>query len=197
MSVRHACIAGAVVVVLASVGAFLAATLGGAETVAAASVAKPAPPQAFRRAASQLDMVVLYPTDTRGLKLGFARKIVDPYCTKRGTESLRGIYSVRGSQTRIIELFEGHPRYCNGTSLWSRPGAERVRVHGRPAALVDLCTVRDCFYAQGAWGLEWCERGTTVQLVADGVSSTRLLEVARSMRPVDRAPATSCPPPGS
>ena len=194
MSLRSGCITAAVAAV-ASVGALWAAS-GQAEPAAAAG-SKPAPPAAFRKAASQLDMVVFYPTDTKGLKLGFARKIVDPYCAKRDTESLRGIYSVRGSQTRIIELFEGRPRYCNGTSLWSRAGGAEIRIHGRPAVIVDLCAVLDCYFAEGRWGVEWCERGTTVQLIADGVAKARLLEIARSMKPVDRARASTCVRPGS
>ncbi len=200
MTLGRVSIAAAAVAAVAVVLAGLVILLAGSDAAGAASsgsAAKPLPPADFRKAASKLEMVVLYPTDTRGLKLGFAKKIVDPYCTKRGTESLRGIYTVRGSQTRIIELFEGHPRYCNGTSLWPIPAGQEVRVHGRAAILVDLCDVRDCFFPEGAWGLEWCERGTTVQLIADGVRGTRLLEIGRSMRPVDGARATSCPPRGA
>jgi hypothetical protein len=195
VNLRRACAAAVAVAATASLAGLW--TVSGQAEPARATVAKPSPPPAFRKAASQLDMVVLYPTDTKGLKLGFARKIVDPYCTKRDTESLRGIYSVRGSQTRIIELFEGRPRYCNGTSLWPLPGATEIRIHGRSAVVVDLCAVHDCFFAEGRWGVEWCERGTTVQLIAEGVARARLLEIARSMRPVDRAAASACAPRGS
>ena len=160
----------------------------------ASSAAAPTPaPKPWRQAASQLDMVVYRPTDTAGLKLGFVRKIVDPYCPDLTSESLRGMYTVRGRSTRTIEVFEGSPRYCNGTSLRGRAGAKPLLVHGKKGVVVNLCDVRDCTFREGAWGLEWCERGTTVQLIAEGVSKGRLLRFGRSFRTVDAARGTVPP----
>jgi len=163
--------------------------LAAAQTVAA----KPAkPPQQWKKAASELEMIVYYPVGQPRFTLGFVRKIVDPYCHDLTWESLRGIYSVRGKPTRTIEIYEGSPRYCNGSSLWALPDATTTTVQGKQAVLVDLCEFRDCSFNEGAWGLEWCRRGTTVQLIAEGVSRKRLVAFGRSLRPVDGARGTTC-----
>jgi len=45
--------------------------------------------------------------------------------------------------------------------------------------------------------LDWCEQGTSIQLLGVGISGQRLLAIARGMREVRPRPARPCVAPGS
>ncbi len=133
--------------------------------------------------AAKLSIPVFRPTETGNLRLDFVRRIVaDPGCVNDGREQLRGLYSnPRGD---YLEVFEGHPRYCSDSPV-GVPPTRRLTIHGRSAALYDLGQPR-------SYVVEWCERGTTIALRGIGLTASRLIAIARSMKPVDRAPARPC-----
>ena len=103
---------------------------------------------------------------------------------------LRAIYYSR-TAGRVLEVLEGHPRYCLDEPIRA-PILKRLTIHGASATLFDLCRGRECDPGFLVRALEWCEAGTTITLIATGIATDRLLGVARSMKPVDDAPARRC-----
>lgn len=165
------------------------------QTLAAAAVAvlaATAPAQAtgapdaagsWTKVARQLTMPVFKPTKTFGLRLGFVNRITfDPGCANDGRDQLRAFYGHQSG--RFLEVFEGHPRYCGDAGIGA-PVARTLRIHGAPARLYHIGGTRRA--------LDWCERGTTITLVSEGLSASRLIAIGRSMRPVDSAKPLACP----
>lgn len=160
----------------------------------ASATAAPAAVQAdpWVKAAAKLSMPVYRPAVTLGLRVAYVNPIfADPGCVNDGREQLRAIY-YGPKAGRYIEVLEGHPRYCSDRAL-DAPVTRRLKIGGRPAKLYDLCGLRDCDGLMGAYSLDWCVRGTTISVVGLDFRPPDLVRLARSMRPVDRAPALRCP----
>jgi hypothetical protein len=152
-------------------------------TVSAAAPASLAPNRSWAKVASELSIPVYRPAHTFGHPLGFVLRIpFDPGCVHDGREMLRAFYGA--SSTSFFELLEGRPRYCIDTPI-DAPIRKRVLIHGKRAPLYVLAD-------QGVLILEWCERGTTITLKGTSIREKRLVAIARSMEPVDRAPAQPC-----
>ena len=147
------------------------------------AIASPGATETWKVVAAKLSIPVFKPTDTGTLRLDWVHQIVaDPGCLNDGREQLRGLYSnPRGD---YMEVLEGHPRYCNDRPVGTTP-IRTLKVHGKRASLYDLGQPR-------SYVIEWCEKGTTIALRAIGLKANRLIEIARSMRPVDSAPARAC-----
>lgn len=145
--------------------------------------------------ARRLTIPIFRPARTFGLKLGLINAVFgDPGC-EPGRQHMRGLYYGR-TAGRTLELFEGHPRYCLDKPI-EAPVLRRLRVHGARATLYDLCAVRDCEPGFRARALDWCEQGTSIQLLGVGLSGQRLIAIARSMEEVKPRPARRCVTPGS
>lgn len=140
------------------------------------------PSRPWKRVARQLSIPVFEPSRTFEYKLAWVNRIVaDPGCENDGREQLRAFYGTQAG--RYVELAEGRPRYCHDNPI-EAPVLRRVTIDGKRVPLYD---------ANGRLALEWCKKGTTITMVADGVPAKRLVAIARSMKPVDRAPAKPCP----
>jgi hypothetical protein len=145
--------------------------------------------------ARRLPIPIFRPTRTYGLKLGFVNPIVgDPGC-EAGRDQLRALY-FGATAGRTLEIFQGHPRYCLDREL-EAPVLRRVTVHGTTATLFDVCAVRDCDPGFAARVLDWCEQGTSIQLLGVGLPDRRLIAIARGMREVKPRPARRCVAPGA
>jgi hypothetical protein len=141
-------------------------------------------------AARRLTIPIFRPTRTQGLTLGFVNPIFgDPGC-EPGREHMRALY-YGAEPGRTLEIFEGHPRYCLDKAI-DAPVLRTLKIHGATATLYDLCTVRDCEPGFAARVLDWCEQGTSIQLLGVGLSAERLVAIARSMREVQPRPARRC-----
>lgn len=173
----------------------LVATAAAVGTMLTSSAtAAPAAVQAdpWVKAAAKLSMPVYRPTVTLGLRVAYVNPILaDPGCVNDGREQLRAIYYGRKAG-RYIEVLEGHPRYCSDRAL-DAPVIRRLKIGDRPAKLHDICGLRDCDGLMGAYALDWCVRGTTITVVGLDFRPSDLVRLARSMRPVDAAPALRCP----
>jgi hypothetical protein len=160
---------------------------GAAETAAVAG--------SWAQTARVLPIPIFRPTKTYGLKLGFVNPILaDPGC-EAGRDQLRALY-FGATAGRTLEIFQGHPRYCLDREL-DAPVVRRVTIRGATATLHDLCTTRDCEPGFRVRVLDWCEQGTSIQLLGVGISDKRLIAIARGMREVKPRPARRCVAPGS
>jgi len=163
---------------------------GAADTAQAAAVAG-----SWAQTARRLPIPVFRPTRTYGLKLGFVNPILaDPGC-EPGRDQLRALY-FGATAGRTLEIFQGHPRYCLDREI-DAPVLRQVAIRGATATLHDLCTVRDCEPGFRARVLDWCEQGTSIQLLGVGISGKRLIAIARGMREVRPRPARRCAAPGA
>jgi hypothetical protein len=127
-------------------------------------------------------MPVFKPTKTFGMRLAFVNVItLDPGCVNDGRDQLRAFYGQEAG--KFLELFEGHPRYCVDKPI-DAPVLRRPTIHGKKAQLHRIAGTR--------LALEWCEKGTTITVVSDGISADRLIAIGRSMRAVDAAKALPC-----
>jgi hypothetical protein len=172
------------------------ATTGGAsapaETAQAAETA--AAVGSWAETARRLPIPVFRPTRTYGLKLGFVNPIVgDPGC-QAGRDQLRALY-FGTTAGRTLEIFQGHPHYCLDREI-DAPILRRVKVRGATATLHDLCGGRTCEPGFAARLLDWCEQGTSIQLLGVGITNKRLIAIARGMEEVRPRPARRCVPPG-
>lgn len=168
-----------------------ASSTGVADTGAAESAASVG---SWAATARRLPIPVFRPTRTYGLKLGFVNPIIsDPGC-EPGRDQLRALY-FGTTAGRTLEIFQGHPRYCLDQAI-EAPVLRRVTIRGATATLHDLCTVRECEPGFRARVLDWCEQGTSIQLLGVGLSGTRLIAIARGMREVRPRPARRCVAPG-
>jgi hypothetical protein len=145
--------------------------------------------------ARRLTIPIFRPTATPGLSLGFVNPIIeDPGCDP-GREQLRALYF--GAEAgRTLEIFEGHPRYCLDQAI-EAPVLRRVTIRGKTATLYDICAIRDCEPGFPARALDWCEQGTSIQLLGVGISADRLIAIARGMREVRARPPRACATIGS
>ena len=159
-----------------------AAETGAAETAAVAG--------SWAATARRLTIPVFRPTTTPGLLLGFVNPILaDPGC-EPGREQLRALYF--GAEAgRTLEIFEGYPRYCLDKPI-EAPILRRVTIRGATATLFDVCAIRDCEPGFPARVLDWCEQGTSIQLLGVGISGDRLIAIARGMREARARPARRC-----
>lgn len=160
---------------------------GAAESAAAAG--------SWAATARRLPIPVFRPTRTYGLELGFVNPIIsDPGC-EPGRDQLRALY-FGATAGRTLEIFQGHPRYCLDQAI-EAPVLRRATIRGQTATLHDLCAVRECEPGFRARVLDWCEQGTSIQLLGVGISGRRLLAIARGMHEVRPRPARPCVAPGS
>lgn len=164
-----------------------AADTGAAETAAVAG--------SWAATARRLTIPVFRPTKTPGLSLGFVNPIVaDPGC-QPGREQLRALYY--GAEAgRTLEIFEGYPRYCLDRPI-EAPVLRQITIRGATARLYDICAIRDCEAGFPARVLDWCEQGTSIQLLGVGISGERLIAIARGMKEVRARPARRCASIGS
>ncbi len=161
--------------------ASIAATIA-ALALAAPAGAAPAAVGSWAKVARTLTIPVLKPTKTFGMRLGFVNVIgFDPGCANDGREQLRAFYGQEAG--RFLEVFEGRPRYCLDRPI-DAPIVRQPKIHGTKARLHRINKRR--------LALEWCERGTTIALVSEGVRAAKLIAVGRSVRPVDKARALPC-----
>lgn len=167
----------------------------GAVETAAAAAETAAVGGSWAETARRLPIPVFRPTRTFGLKLGFVNPIIsDPGC-EPGRDQLRALY-FGSTAGRTLEIFEGHPRYCLDQGI-DAPVLRAVTIRGAAATLYDLCTIRDCEPGFRARVLDWCEQGTSIQLLGIGISGKRLIAIARGMREVRPRPARPCAAPGA
>jgi hypothetical protein len=172
-----------------AVSAEAAASTAGATTGEQASGTGAAVPT-WATTAERLTIPVFRPTRTFGLQLHYANPIFgDPGC-EPGREMLRAIYYGR-TAGKLLEVLEGHPRYCLDNPI-EAPVLRRLTIHGAKATLFDLCKTRGCDPGFLVRALDWCEQGTAITLIGTGIRTDRLVAIARSMRPVDDAPARRC-----
>jgi hypothetical protein len=160
-------------------------SLGALLTLASPAMSAPLESRAtgsWVEAARKLTMPVFKPTKTFGMRLAFVNVIsFDPGCVNDGRDQLRAFYGQQAG--RFLEVFEGHPRYCIDKPI-DAPVAREARIHGKTARLHKLGGSRIA--------LEWCEKGTTITLVSEGVTADRLIVIGRSTRAVDSAKALPC-----
>jgi hypothetical protein len=163
------------------------ATGAAGDTVDAASASERG---SWAMAARRLTIPIFRPTRTQGLTLGFVNPIFgDPGC-EPGREHMRALY-YGATPGRTLEIFEGHPRYCLDQPI-EAPVLRTVRIRGATATLYDICTIRDCEPGFAARVLDWCEQGTSIQLLGVGLSGNRLIAIARGMKEVRPRPARRC-----
>lgn len=145
---------------------------------AGAATAAAAPDERWLRAAEELAMPVLAPTETFGMTL----RRVRPQHVECGeiTEQLDARYGA--GERQKLTILEGRPFYCG--DLGDAPFLGSYRVHGKKASLYRYCQGAGCRRAAHAFALLWRERGIQVVLLSRGTPRGQLLRLARSMTPV-------------
>jgi hypothetical protein len=135
-----------------------------------------AAPEAWVRAAEQLEMPVFAPTITPKLKL---HRVV-PRKIECGEikEELDGYY--RGSDGRRLRIAEGQPYYCGDIGDAAVLG--HPTIHGKRATLYAYCEGNGCQRASYTFALFWRERNVQIGLISRGTQEPTLLAIARSMR---------------
>jgi hypothetical protein len=137
-----------------------------------------AAPEAWVRAAQQLDMPVLAPTVTP--KLTLQRVVPREIDCGEIKEELDGYY--RGPDGRRLRIAEGRPQYCGDIGDAAVIG--HPRIHGKRATLYAYCEGNGCQRASYTFALFWREQNVQIGLISRGTPQPVLLSIARSMRVV-------------
>jgi len=132
----------------------------------------------WRVAASRLSMPVFAPSSAAVSPAGLRLESVRPQKLSCGAieEEVTAVYR---SRTREVRITEGKPRVCGDVGDLRLAG--NPLVHGRRAALYELCEPVGCGKADGPELLIFRQGGVEIGLQTRGVSEARLLGLARSM----------------
>jgi Tol biopolymer transport system component len=144
-----------------------------------------APEGPWHAAAERLEMPVLQPRATPGLRLD--RVVPRAIDCPRTVEELDAYYN--GARGRRLRIAEGRPYYCG--DIGDAPVLERPVVRGKRAVLYDFCEGSGCRAATNTFLLTWRERGIQIVLISRGSSKATLFRLARGMRTVEEGAHSS------